>query len=301
MTTVGPDLVIAGAARSGTSTLAAALREHPAIDPGTTKEPNYFSRHYERGSAWYDGLYAPRAEGLLRMDASTSYTYPQFPEALARLARESPEAHVVYVLREPVARAVSHYQLRRHTLQVEEATTFGAALMAGSYYTDVSDYRHWVARLQETFTQDRVLLVPFRALTAASHDVASVICQRMGLGPPPLNLETVTAHRNNVVEFRGTVAHKAAKALRRSRVYPRVRAAVGATGVRQIRSRMIKSARLPTLEEALATCSTEQRTQLATFRAEVEDFVGLRLAEQDAATGLSWSRHWPSGGQPARS
>ena len=301
MTDVGPDLVIAGAARSGTSTLAAALREHPAIDPGATKEPNFFSRQYERGADWYDGLYTPRVEGLHRMDASTSYTYPQFPDALDRLAKTAPKAHVVYVVREPIARAVSHYLLRRHTLQLEDAPTFGDALTASSYYTDVSDYRHWLARLAAVSCTDRLLVVPFSALTASSHDVATVICQRLQLAPPPLNPETVTAHRNNVVEFRGSVAHKAAKLLRQSPVYPRVRAAVGANRVRRIRSRMIKSAQLPTTEQALGTCTTQQRTQLSTFRAEVEDFVGSWLAEQDAAAGLSWSRYWPSPGDVPRS
>ncbi len=296
MTALGPDLVIAGAARSGTSTLAAALREHPAIDPGATKEPNFFSREFDRGWGWYDGLYSPRTDGLLRMDASTSYTYPQHPAALNRLAEAAPEAHVVYVVREPIARAVSHYLLRRHTLQLEEAPTFGAALSAGSYYTDVSDYRHWVARLQEAFARDRLLVVPFSALTVSSHDVASVICRRLDLEPPPLDVETVSAHRNNVVEFRGSIAHNAAKLLRRSRVYPRVRAVVGANRVRRIRSRMIKSAELPSLAEVLASCSLEQQDELSRFRAEVEDFVGGWLAEQDAASGLSWSQHWTSAG-----
>lgn len=293
MTTAGPDLVIAGAARSGTSTLAAALREHPSIDPGVTKEPNFFSRHYDRGQQWYDGLFAERADGLVRMDASTSYTYPQFPQALDRLADAAPEAHVVYVVREPVSRAVSHYLLRRHTLQIEEAPTFGAALSADSYYTDVSDYRHWIARLQECRGPDRLLVVPFPVLTGFSHDVATVICRRLGLAPPPLAPEAVTAHRNTVVEFRGAAARRGIKALRRSRVYPRVRAAIGATRIRRARTLMIKSAALPTVDEALASCSTAQREHLAAFRTEVENWVRTRLVEQDADTGLNWSPHWP--------
>ena len=290
----GPDLVIAGAARSGTSTLAAAMREHPAIDPGATKEPNYFSRHYDRGTAWYDGLYADRSDGVLRMDASTSYTYPQFPEALDRLAEAAPAAQVVYVVREPIARAVSHYLLRRHTLQLEEASTFGTALAAGSYYTDVSDYRHWIPRLREHRDTQRLLVVPFPALIASSHEVATVICERLGLTPPPLAAEAVTAHRNAVVEFRGTFARRAVRVLRNSPVYPRLRSAVGATRVRQIRSRIIKPAQLPTVEEALASCSDEQRNQLETFKADVERWVATHLASQDAGLGLTWSAHWPS-------
>lgn len=294
MSTAGPDLVIAGAARSGTSALAAALREHPAIDPGVTKEPNYFSRHYDRGPDWYDGLFAPRAEGLLRMDASTSYTYPQFPQALDRLAHRAPAAHLVYVVREPVARAVSHYLLRRYTLQLEEAATFGAALAAGSYYTDVSDYPHWIERLAAQRGPERLLIVPFPALTTASHEVARIICERMGLAAPPPAPDTVDAHRNTVVEFRGVFARSAVRAVRGSSLYPWVRAAVGATRVRQIRSRMIQPAQLPSLQEALASCTDAQRADLEAFRGHVQSWVAGELARQDGELGLSWATHWPS-------
>lgn len=293
MSSAGPDLVIAGAARSGTSTLAAALREHPSIDPGASKEPNYFSRYYDRGPQWYAELFAPRADGLLRMDASTSYTYPQFPEALDRLARDAPQARVVYLIREPIARAVSHYLLRRFTLQIEDEPTFGAALRAQSHYTDVSDYRHWIGRLQARFGPEQLLVVPFAALTASTQEVAAAVCQRLGIPPPPLATDAVTAHRNAVVAFRGNAARRAVKLVRRSSVYPRLRAALGATRIRRIRSRMIKPAALPTLAEALATCSPEQRGQLETFRADVEHWVAGRLVEQDAATGLRWAEHWP--------
>ena len=44
----GPDLAIVGSARSGTTFLAAQLAEHPSIDAGAVKEPNFFSREYGR-------------------------------------------------------------------------------------------------------------------------------------------------------------------------------------------------------------------------------------------------------------
>ena len=81
-------MAIVGAARSGTTYLAAQLGAHPCIDPGAVKEPNYYSREFERGRSWYDGLYAPSTPGMYRLDASTSLTFPQFPEALGRLAAD---------------------------------------------------------------------------------------------------------------------------------------------------------------------------------------------------------------------
>ena len=103
----GPDLAIVGSARSGTTFLAAQLAEHPSIDAGAVKEPNFFSREYGRGHEWYESLYEPRREGVYRLDASTSTTFPQFPEALSRLAAAAADAFVVRVPERSAWRAVT--------------------------------------------------------------------------------------------------------------------------------------------------------------------------------------------------
>ena len=86
----GPDVAVVGAARSGTTYLAAQLAAHPMIDAPAVKEPNFYSRYLDKGEAWYDDLFPPRAPGHLRLDASVSYTFPHFPDALAALAKASP-------------------------------------------------------------------------------------------------------------------------------------------------------------------------------------------------------------------
>src|SRR6476646_2698241 len=110
----GPDVVIIGAARSGTSFLSATLGRHPGIDAGSVKEPNFYSSRWSKSPEWYDHLYQPRKLGLLRVDASVSYTYPQHPAALERVRAANPDVLVVYTMREPLAKLVSHYQLFRY-------------------------------------------------------------------------------------------------------------------------------------------------------------------------------------------
>src|SRR5690348_12928232 len=97
-TNVAPDLVIVGAARSGTSFLGATLARHPAIDGGKVKEPNYFSSRWDEGADWYDRLYQARSAGTKRLDASVSYTYPQHPRALERIRDVAPGVQVVYTV-----------------------------------------------------------------------------------------------------------------------------------------------------------------------------------------------------------
>ncbi len=288
---IGPDLVIAGAARSGTSTLAAHLARHPNIDMGKVKEPNYFSRHLDLGPEWYDGLFAKRVGGLLRLDGSTSYTYPKFPNALARLAEASPNAFVIYSVRDPLARAVSHYLYYRHYFRREPANNFGEALGVGSYYTDVSDYAYWLPRLRELFAS-RLLVVPFDAIIQSYEDVVSAIYHAIDVPLPTEGDANVEAHQNDVVEFRAESVRLAVRLLRRNGTYLRIRSAVGPQRVRRLRSMVTRRTVLPTVEEALASCDEQQLKALRALEADCRAAVQAHLIEQDARRGLDWSRYW---------
>src|SRR3712207_3518880 len=160
-----PDIVLAGAARSGTTFLAARLSRHPAIDGGAVKEPDFFSKHLSRGTEWYDGLFTSRKDGLLRLDASMSYTVPQYPEALNQLAAAAPHAFVIYAVRDPLARAVSHYRLLRDYFHVDSHTDFGSALRDNPVYLGTSDYSHWLPQLYGHWPKERVLVAPFAVTT----------------------------------------------------------------------------------------------------------------------------------------
>jgi Sulfotransferase family len=291
----GPDLVIAGAARSGTSTLAAHLSRHPAIDMGMVKEPNYFSRHIDLGDDWYDGLFTKRTPGLLRLDASTSYTYPQFPHALKRLAEAAPQAYVVYLVRDPLERAVSHYLYYRHYFKREPAATFADALRTGSYYTDVSDYDHWLPCLRQYFSE-HLLVVPFDAVTNARTDVLSSIYSGIGIHAEPVAENEVEAHQNNVVEFRAKSVRLAVNAVRRNRTYMRLRSVVGPHRVRKIRSVLTRTTVLPSAREVIASCDDEQLAALRIFEARARTAVRDHLQQQDVRLGLAWTDYWTRSG-----
>jgi LPS sulfotransferase NodH len=106
-----PSLLILGAQRSGSTSLFNYLVQHPDVLPPLGKEIHYFDLHYERGLNWYRGRfpYAHRLRGgTLTLDASPYYLlHPLAPERAARLL---PGAKLVALLRNPVERALSHYQ-----------------------------------------------------------------------------------------------------------------------------------------------------------------------------------------------
>lgn len=291
---VGPDLVIAGAARSGTSFLASWLGEHPDVDSCTVKEPNYFSRELARGPEWYDGLFRPRREGLLRLDASMSYTFAHFPEALDRLAESAPDAYVIYAVRRPVARLLSHLQLHRDYFRTECARTLGEALESSHVYAGASDYAAWLPRLEKHFGPDRLLVVPFPVVTGGRDELARVLCAATSLTPEPLLAEGTSAsgHRNEVVQFRGRGVLVGRRLVRRSGLYPTVRRLVGPDRLRRVRFWATRPVETESLAEALATCAEDQHDRLADLHASAGEAVASFLVGQDARLGLSWSGTW---------
>ena len=284
---VGPDVAIVGAARSGTSLLAAQLGTHPSIDPSAVKEPNYFSRHYERGPSWYDNYFESRSSTLFRLDASASYTYPQFPDALRQLAKDSPSAFVVYLVREPIGRAVSHYLLYRHYFEREDAATFGDAIRQSSYYTDVSDYGLWLERLAEDFPAEQILVVPFGTLIGSSHGVANLVCAQLGLGPIVHATEAI-AHQNNVVHFRNDRIRRMTRTMRQSALYPRIRRILGPNTLRRIRAAVTSVPDMPTTDEALSSCSADQVAQLHHLRESARASVESWIERQNKTLGIDW-------------
>lgn len=290
----GPDLVIAGAARSGTSFLASVLGSHPQVDPCSVKEPNYFSREFARGSQWYERLFRARQQGVVRLDASMSYTFPHFPEALDRLVEASPDVYVVYAVRHPVARLLSHVQLHRDYFRNEPARTLGAALTSSPVYAGASDYAAWLPRLEKRFGPDRLLVVPFPVVTGRLDELLDVACPAVGLPPEPLHRagESASRHRNQVVEFKGRGVLLSRRVVRRSGLYPAVRRALGADRLRQLRSWTTRPVPTESLAEALATCGSEQRQQLAALHASAGTAVRDFLSSQDARLGLAWADQW---------
>ncbi len=295
MSSVGPDIALVGAARSGTSFLAAALSEHPQVDPGAVKEPNYFSRELARGEGWYDGLYRPRSADLLRLDASMSYTFKHFPDALAQLAKAAPDALVVYVVRHPFDRLVSHYQLHRDYFHNEPAATLGEALSFADdgVYAGAGDYAHWMAEIARHFPLERTLVVPFPAVTRDATALRQVAAMA-GLSDESLDAarERASAHQNNVVSFRHPAFQWLRRTVRRRGLYPAVRRLVGQQNLRRLRGAMTRPAAKDSVTAALETCSPEQQSALHELYERSRLAVAGRLEEQDARLGLDWAALW---------
>lgn len=107
-----PDFLLIGAMKCGTTTLASQLAQQSGVFVTKPKEPNFFSDDdiYAQGTEWYESLFASAQAGDLKGEASTHYTkLPTYPETLARMQKLLPEPRIIYMIRDPMTRAVSHY------------------------------------------------------------------------------------------------------------------------------------------------------------------------------------------------
>lgn len=107
-----PDFVIIGAMKSATSTLHEQLALQPGFFMSTPKEPNFFSDDdiYKLGLNWYSDLFAEARRGDICGEASTHYTkLPDYPQTIERMKSYLPSLKLIYVIRHPIERLVSHY------------------------------------------------------------------------------------------------------------------------------------------------------------------------------------------------
>ncbi|MEE4662051.1 MAG: sulfotransferase [Halieaceae bacterium] len=118
------DFIIIGAQKSATTALYAYLREHPQIAMPAAKEAPFFDGDISDAPAWeaFSARHFPApAETSDQLWGKASPQYMGHPEAPARIARLMPQTRLVAILRDPVERAWSHYQMcRRREVELRD-------------------------------------------------------------------------------------------------------------------------------------------------------------------------------------
>lgn len=112
-----PDFLVIGAQKSGSTSLFNYLCLHPKVYGSFPKEIFYFSREFQRGERWYRRHF-PRKSYLEKRKAITGEATTMYlcsADAPGRVAALLPNIKLITVLREPAARAVSHFNHRRRS------------------------------------------------------------------------------------------------------------------------------------------------------------------------------------------
>ena len=191
---VRPNLFVVGAMKSGTSSLHSYLAEHPSVFMCQPKEPCYFVEpsqldwpaierlglggHEER----YLALFRDAGDAVVVGESSTLYTKaPKISGVPERIARFSPGARIVYLMRDPVERTVSHYW---HAVRDRKETRpLLTALRDDPHYLDVSHYAFQIRRYVELFGRERVHLLTLETMRDQPQEKVSELLAWLGVNP----------------------------------------------------------------------------------------------------------------------
>ncbi|MCP4676182.1 MAG: sulfotransferase [Deltaproteobacteria bacterium] len=210
-----PDFIIIGAMKCGTTSALHILSQHddvfmPAIEPcffdvdeieqhgdffvQTSQGWTFhdFEKDMEMYLEWYKRFFSQARADQLVGDRTTTY----LPSKLAsgRIARLLPEVKLVAMLRDPVARAYSHYW---HNVSGGGTTmSFADALrfQGGNFYVR-GFYEEQLRRYKSFIEAGRLKVIFFEDFVADQQAVVDDLCRYLGL-QSSVDLSQVDSHKN---------------------------------------------------------------------------------------------------------
>lgn len=177
-----PDFVVIGAMKGGTTSLYEYLKQHPDIGMSDMKELNYFveEQNLVRGRDWYESQFNGAAR--LHGEASPNYSkYPTFAGVPERMHDLIPNVRLIYILRDPIARIVSHYTHNyiagRENQRIDEALSGSG----GEHYVACSRYFMQIEQFQQYFPSDALLVTTLEDLTRQPVETMERIFEFLGV------------------------------------------------------------------------------------------------------------------------
>ena len=197
--------VIGGVQKGGTTALASFLQRHPGVELPRNKEAHVFDAP-DFDPAWgvgaintrYLGHFDSVGESVLVGDATPIYLF--HPAVVSRIARYNARMKWIIILRHPVERAVSQYQMEK--ARGDESWPFWPAMLlerwrlrgcmddfsAGSSmrchsYLARGDYARQLDVLYAHFPAEQVLLLQNRDLANKPDQIMRQVWDFLGLDP----------------------------------------------------------------------------------------------------------------------
>jgi hypothetical protein len=191
------DFILIGAQKCGTTSIANQLAAHPQVCFSKEKEPGYFhaTENWQAGLNVYHALFGPRP-GQLCGEGSTFYTFfPEFTKTHERLYDYNPDLKLVYIMRQPVDRVISHYThnfVRSIDTKPPEEAVFDSPA-----YVNRSRYGVQVRPYLELFGPENVLLLIFEEYTDDQIATLEQIARFLNIDPAPFaDTDTTPRHQS---------------------------------------------------------------------------------------------------------
>ena len=186
-----PTFIIIGAMRAATTTLHSCLAAHPEIGMSRQKETDFFVRelNLSRGTTWYQALF-PKGRRV-RGETSPNYTkFDIFPEVPDRIKEYIPNCKLIYVVRDPVERAISHYSFaQNHDL---EGLDLGSHRLR--HMINTSSYYAQIVRYLDHFDMSSILILDFDEIRSAPLSTLSRIARFIDVPSFPTEIPAINVN-----------------------------------------------------------------------------------------------------------
>ncbi|GAA6210044.1 sulfotransferase [Cognatishimia sp. WU-CL00825] len=176
-----PHFIIIGAMKSGTTSLYRYLAEHPEVDMSRDKETDFFvaEKTWGNGLSWYSDQWGTRP--LIRGEASPNYTKSRdFAGVPARIAETCPDVRLIYIVRDPVKRAVSQF---KHSFIIGDIDPDMADFTESHEYAHILDASLYARQLEAYlahFPKEALLVLDFDDMVQDPQAVMDQITTHIG-------------------------------------------------------------------------------------------------------------------------
>lgn len=180
-----PNFIVIGAARSGTTSLFQYLDPHPEVFMSQVKELNFFSneKYWNKGFKWYESQFVGANQRTRAIgEASTSYTKAPFTkDVVKRIHDYNPDMKLIYVVRDPIDRYISHYMKRVQT--GNETRTFNQTLenLENEACAWQGRYHYQIQKYLECFPQNQLLVFSISSMKTTPQTVMEDVYSFLGV------------------------------------------------------------------------------------------------------------------------
>ncbi len=175
-----PDFIITGAQKAGTSSLFFYLAQHPDLKLAVDKELHYYNYYNRMGrdQNWYRSFFplAATSKGKLTGEASPYYLFAE--HAAKALKHDLPDIKLIALLRNPIDRAYSAYQMNKRNNQSPNfPSSFEQAINNENFHDEASilylmrgHYAQHIKNWLKYFDREQFLFIKSEKFFADPHN-----------------------------------------------------------------------------------------------------------------------------------
>jgi len=194
-------VIIAGATRSGTTSLFHYLGAHPDVCASSIKETRFFldpeypmhARHrLEDGFHYYEAYFAG-CQTRIRLESSPQYLYS--PGSPMRIRRSLGRVKIIFLLRDPIEWLISSFRYAKEVgrLPIElgfcdwvesQFTAMAKGILPTEHHMRALLNGRFIVHLgrySSVFNPQDIMLYPFQALETDPRRILGDICSRLGI------------------------------------------------------------------------------------------------------------------------